>query len=195
MPLERCSVPCRISAVLPTIFYPRSILIQFSLIAGRIWRSVPQPATQLNYWSLWLYSLCQEFLQLNKFPYTDFWTFLSDSVSVKTALSLTSVKLCRREDVRYINRKLKKIRRGIKLFKVEPEVITMMMMMNTAVFWHMAPRRRVEGHLCFILSCLHHQGTLKTNGSTRMLEKPGKVIVRADLLKHVFSNIWQSYNQ
>jgi hypothetical protein len=60
---------------------------------------------------------------------------------------------------------------------VEPEVVTvmmMMMMMNTVVFWYTTPRRRVEGHLCFIENyCLHHQGTSKTNGSTRMMEKPG----------------------
>jgi len=30
----------------------------------------------------------------------------------------------------------------------------MMMMMNTAVFWHTTPRRRVEGHLCFVKKLL-----------------------------------------
>jgi hypothetical protein len=68
---------------------------------------------------------------------------------------------------------IENIRRGIKLFKVESEVVTVMMM-NTAVFWHTTPRRSVERHLCFTENyCLHHQGTLKTNGSTRMMEKSG----------------------
>jgi len=49
-----------------------------------------------------------------------------------------------------------------------------MMMMNTTVFWHTTPRRRVEGHLCFIENyCLHHQGTLKTEWIYPHDGKPG----------------------